>query len=112
MVVAFFLLFFPNLHSLFFLKNLFLCKKNLSLLCIRLTMKLWIGFGGKQIIDSLSFLFLLTHIGLNFHLKMYLNNRANHENLDSSYFFFKNYTHQFEKKKFEKLFHILLLHPV
>ena len=30
----------------------------------------WLGFGVKQIIDSLSFLFLLTYIGLNFNEKV------------------------------------------
>ena len=31
----------------------------------------WLGFDIKQIIDSLLFLFLLTHIGLSFNEKMY-----------------------------------------
>ena len=39
-----------------------------------------LDFGVKHMIDSLSFLFLLTHIGLNFN-KQCLNNRANRENL-------------------------------
>ena len=43
----------------------------------------------KKIIDSLSFLFLLTHIGLNFDSKKCLNNKADHENLDLSHFFQK-----------------------
>ena len=40
----------------------------------------------KQIIDSLSFLFLLTHIGLNLDFKKCSNNRVNHENLDLCFF--------------------------
>ena len=45
-----------------------------------------LGFIVKQIIDSLSFLFLLAHIGLDFNLKKKcFNNRANYENLDLSY---------------------------
>ena len=43
--------------------------------------EIWLAFGVKQIIDPLSFHFLLTHIGLN--------NRANHENLDLSLFLSK-----------------------
>ena len=46
-----------------------------------------LGSGVKQIIDSLAFISLLTHIGLNFNEKC-LNNRANHENLDLLRFFF------------------------
>ena len=44
------------------------------------------GFGVKQIINSLSMLFLLTHIGLNLNQKCW-NNRAKHKNLDLSNFF-------------------------
>ena len=51
----------------------------------------WLGFGVKQIIDSLSFLFLLTQIGLNFNEK-YMNDKANHENLDLSRVFLKKIT--------------------
>ena len=36
----------------------------------------WLGLGVKKIIDSLSFLFLLTHIGINFNEKV-LEQRAN-----------------------------------
>ena len=45
-----------------------------------------LGFGVKKIIDSLLFLFLLTHIGPNVNKKC-LNDRVNPENLDLSHFF-------------------------
>ena len=49
----------------------------------------WLGFSVKQIIDSLSFLFLLTNFGMNFNEKG-SNNKGNHENLDlSCYYFFE-----------------------
>ena len=42
----------------------------------------WLSLGAQQILDSLSFFFLLTHIWLYFDLKNFLNNRDNHENLN------------------------------
>ena len=51
----------------------------------------------KQIINSWSFLFLLTHIELNFNFKKCLNKRDDHENLDFSGFF--NWPNQ-NKKRF------------
>ena len=74
-----------SLKSSFSIKKIFLyivCKETLAWFCI------------KQIIDSLLFLYLLLHIGLNFNIKHCLNNRANHENLDLSRFFSKNWTNQ------------------
>ena len=47
----------------------------------------WLGFGVNQIIDSLSFLFLRTHIRLNFHETCF-NNKANNQNFYLSCFFF------------------------
>ena len=52
------------------------------LLCFGWTKNLWLGVGIKQIIDSLSFLFLLTYIELSFNFKKCLNNRDNYEYLD------------------------------
>ena len=60
----------------------------------------WYVFGVKQIINSLPFLFLFTHIGLNLIFKKCSNNRANHENLDLSRFY-KNWTNQTKKKYFK-----------
>ena len=37
---------------------------------INLRFSFWFGFGVKQILDSLSFLYLLTHTGLNFNEKV------------------------------------------
>ena len=61
-------------------------------------MKIWFGFSIKQNINSLSFLFLLTHIGLNFNKKKQcLKNRTNHKNLDLSYLKKKNWINQTKK---------------
>ena len=48
--------------------------------------------GQYTTIDSLSFLFLFTHIGLNSKFKKCSNNKANHKNLDLSlsFLFFLN----------------------
>ena len=45
-------------------------------------------------------------------MKMCLNNRANHENLDLSCFFCFFLNNQTKKKTFQKLFHFLLPLPV
>ena len=90
---AFFLFFFCFFFLLFSFKSYFYLN---SLLYIWLTKKLWLGFSVKQIIDSLSFLFLLTHIGLNFNLKMCVNNWANNENLHIPRFW-KNWINQAKK---------------
>ena len=67
-----------------FLKNFFFCKKR-SLHGIRLTKKLCLGFRVKKLIYSLSLLFLLIPIGLNFNFTIkWLNNKANHENVQFS----------------------------
>ena len=76
------------LHSPFSLKSSF-SVKDFSLLSIRWTKRFWLGFSVKQIIDSLSFLFVLIHIELNSNSEKCLNNIANHENLDLSRFFRK-----------------------
>ena len=61
--------------------------------------QLWHVFDVKHIIDSLLFLFLLTHIGLNLNSnKKCLDKRANQENLDSlRVFFFQKWDWSDEK---------------
>ena len=85
--------------SIFYLKMLFFSKKNVYLVFCR-QRNFPFFFGVKQIIDSLSFLFLFTHIGLNFNLKKGLNNRSNHENLDLPHL--KKWTHEIKKYVFRK----------
>ena len=75
-----------------------------SLFCIRLTKKCWLGFGVKQILDSLSFLFLLTHIGLNFNSKSaWIIELIMKICIHRLFFFFKNWTNQTKKKNALKI---------
>ena len=66
----------------------------------------WLDFGVKQIIDSLLYLFLFTHIGLNFNERIELIMK-----IYIYHVFFKNWTNQTKKKTLKKLFYILLLCP-
>ena len=59
--------------SLFLKKLFYRKKKRFSFILYTGDRKNWLGFGVKHIIDSLSFLFLLTHIGLNLNFSKYLN---------------------------------------
>ena len=62
-----------------------------------MTLKLWLDFGVKQILDYLLFLLLLTHIGLNFDFKMCFGKWANHEYLDILRFFVLSFRVFFQK---------------